>query len=338
MVDSTTLAGRLDPEDLRTVTVGYHAACTAVIQRYGGHMAQYLGEGLLVYFGWPQAHEDDARRAVHAGLALVTAVRDLGSGLVQDCGIRLAVRIGIHTGLVVVGAEEGVPRMASWPSGLRPSGGEDPEPGRARYGGDQRGHVCHLVQGYFVCEPLGEHHLPGMTAPSDLYQVLAQAGHTGVWTSPRRRSARRLSGVRRNWRCSGSGQRRCSRGWGRWCSSVGRRASGNRAWCRKSRPPSRPTALPAIEFRVRRTINTRPCIRSSRGCSALSRTTARRPCLSGWRAWRHLLRQARLDLPENLPLLAALLSLALPRHAIRRCNSPHNSSDNAPWKRWSRWS
>ena len=70
-------------------------------------MAQYLGDGLLVYFGWPQAHEDDARRAVHAGLALVTAVRDLGSELVQDFGIRLAIRIGMHTGLVVVGAEAG---------------------------------------------------------------------------------------------------------------------------------------------------------------------------------------------------------------------------------------
>src|SRR5206468_2282448 len=60
-------------------------------------MSPYLGDGLLVYFGWPQAHEDDTRRAVHAGLALVTAVRDLSSELVQDYGIRLAVRLGMHT-------------------------------------------------------------------------------------------------------------------------------------------------------------------------------------------------------------------------------------------------
>ena len=103
VVDSTSLAGRLDPEDYRDIMGRYHATCTAVIERYGGHVAQYLGDGLLVYVGWPQAHEDDARRAVHAGLALVTAVRGLGSTLGQDYGLRLAVRIGMHTGLVVVG-------------------------------------------------------------------------------------------------------------------------------------------------------------------------------------------------------------------------------------------
>ena len=72
VVDSTILAGGLDPEDFRVVMGRYHATCTEVIERYGGHVAQYLGDGLLGYFGWPQAHEDDARRAVHAGLALVT--------------------------------------------------------------------------------------------------------------------------------------------------------------------------------------------------------------------------------------------------------------------------
>jgi len=103
-VDSTTLGGQLDPEDFRAVMVRYHATCTEVIERYGGHVAQYLGDGLLAYFGWPRAHEDDARRAVHAGVALVTAVGNLGNELVQHFGIRLTIRIGIDTGLVVVGA------------------------------------------------------------------------------------------------------------------------------------------------------------------------------------------------------------------------------------------
>ena len=129
VVDSTTLAGQLDPEDFRAVMVRYHATCTEVIERYGGHVAQYLGDGLLVYFGWPQAHEDDARRAVHAGLALVTAVRDLGSELVQDYGMRLAIRIGMHTGLVVVGTGEA---GTVWPVSRRghsQSGREDSGPG-----------------------------------------------------------------------------------------------------------------------------------------------------------------------------------------------------------------
>jgi class 3 adenylate cyclase len=159
VVDSTTLAGRLDPEDYRDVMGRYHATCTTVIQRYGGHIAQYLGDGLLVYFGWPQAHEDDARRATHAGLVLVTAIQELGSELVQDFGIRLAIRIGMHTVLVVVGAEAGgtpygqlavgaTPNLAAKMQGL--AAPETIVISAATY---------HLVQGYFVCESLGEHHL-----------------------------------------------------------------------------------------------------------------------------------------------------------------------------------
>jgi class 3 adenylate cyclase len=104
LVDSTRLAGQLDPEDLRDVVRAYQAACAEVIQRYGGHIAQYLGDGLLVYFGYPQAHEDDAHRAVRAGLGMVAALEALNTHLAQRHGVRVAVRIGIDTGLVVVGA------------------------------------------------------------------------------------------------------------------------------------------------------------------------------------------------------------------------------------------
>ena len=103
LVDSTTLASQLDPEDLREVVRAYQAACAEVIQRYGGHIAQYLGDGLLVYFGYPQAHEDDAQRAVRTGLGIVEAMDTLNALLAQHTGVRLAVRLGIHTGLVVVG-------------------------------------------------------------------------------------------------------------------------------------------------------------------------------------------------------------------------------------------
>ena len=104
LADSTTLAGQLDPEDLREVIQAYQATCAEVIQRFDGHIAQYLGDGLLVYFGYPQAHEDDASRAVRAGLSIVEALGTLNARLGRDRGIRLAVRVGIHTGLVVVGA------------------------------------------------------------------------------------------------------------------------------------------------------------------------------------------------------------------------------------------
>src|SRR5574341_1748897 len=74
LVDSTTLASRLDPEDYREAVRAYQQTCPATIQRWEGHIAQYLGDGLLVYFGYPQAHEDDARRAVRAGLGIVEAI------------------------------------------------------------------------------------------------------------------------------------------------------------------------------------------------------------------------------------------------------------------------
>ena len=103
LVDSTTLSGQLDPEDLREVVQAYQETCARVIARYDGHIAQYLGDGLLVYFGYPQAHEDDAQRAVRAGLGIVEALGQLNTRLEQKQGVRLAVRLGIHTGLVVVG-------------------------------------------------------------------------------------------------------------------------------------------------------------------------------------------------------------------------------------------
>src|SRR5262249_44572400 len=84
LADSTRLARQLDPEDLREMIRTYQATCVAVIQRFAGHVAQYLGDGLLVYFGYPQAHEDDAQRAVHTGLGMLEAMGTLHTRLVQD--------------------------------------------------------------------------------------------------------------------------------------------------------------------------------------------------------------------------------------------------------------
>src|SRR5262249_48938361 len=103
LVDSTQLSSQLDPEDLREVVRAYQKTCTTVITQFDGHVAQLLGDGLLVYFGYPQAHEDDAQRAVRTGLGILDAMGDLNKALQQTKGIPLAVRLGIHTGLVVVG-------------------------------------------------------------------------------------------------------------------------------------------------------------------------------------------------------------------------------------------
>src|SRR5438128_2390332 len=97
LVGSTALASRSDPEDLREVVGAYHRAVAETVGRFDGFVAKYMGDGVLVYFGYPQAHEDDAERAVRAGLAVVDAVCRL------DLAERLQTRIGIATGLVVVG-------------------------------------------------------------------------------------------------------------------------------------------------------------------------------------------------------------------------------------------
>jgi class 3 adenylate cyclase/predicted ATPase len=99
LVGSTALSAKLDPEDLRTIIGTYHRCCADLVERNGGFIAKYMGDGVLAYFGYPQAHEHDAERSVQAGFALVEAVPKLASA----AGSPLAIRVGIATGLVVVG-------------------------------------------------------------------------------------------------------------------------------------------------------------------------------------------------------------------------------------------
>jgi class 3 adenylate cyclase len=97
LVGSTALSARMDPEDLREIIAAYQKCVAESVQRFGGFVAKYMGDGVLVYFGYPQAHEDDAERAVRAGLELVAAVGQLKTHA------PLQTRVGIATGLVVVG-------------------------------------------------------------------------------------------------------------------------------------------------------------------------------------------------------------------------------------------
>jgi class 3 adenylate cyclase len=98
LVGSTELSARLDPEDLREIIAAYHRAVDDVVRTFDGFVAKYMGDGVLVYFGYPQAHEDDAERAVRAGLGLIDAV-----GRLDVKSVKLQARTGIATGLVVVG-------------------------------------------------------------------------------------------------------------------------------------------------------------------------------------------------------------------------------------------
>src|SRR5712692_3291363 len=107
LVGSTTLSQQLDPEELRLVIQAYRETCASVIRRFAGYLAKYIGDGLLVHFGYHQAHEDDAQRAVRAGLGILAELPPLNARLQSTIGAQscapLQVRIGIHTGLVVAG-------------------------------------------------------------------------------------------------------------------------------------------------------------------------------------------------------------------------------------------
>jgi class 3 adenylate cyclase/predicted ATPase len=176
LVDSTRLSSQLDPEDYREVVREYQRVCTEVIQRYDGYIAQYLGDGLLIYFGYPVAHEEDAQRAVHSGLGIVAAIQSLNTRLEPDKGVRLAIRLGIHTGLVVVGEMGGEGRQEQLALGETPNVAARiqglAEPDTVVISGA----TYRLIQGYFDCESMGEQDLRGVSQPIAVYRVLKESG------------------------------------------------------------------------------------------------------------------------------------------------------------------
>jgi len=170
LVGSTALSESLDPEDLREVMAAYQKSAGTVIESYQGHVAQYLGDGLMTYFGWPGAHEDDAQRAVRAGLEIVEAVRGI------KAQVPISVRVGISTGPVVVGetgsGDASVPKAAV---------GEAPnlaariqgfaEPNTVMVGESTR----KLIAGSFELEDLGTQPLKGIKGGATIYRVLGKS-------------------------------------------------------------------------------------------------------------------------------------------------------------------
>jgi class 3 adenylate cyclase len=176
LVDSTPLSARLDAEALREVVRAYQEHAAEVIGRYEGHIAQYLGDGLLVYFGYPQAHEDAAERAVRAGYEIPLALGRLNERLQRESGLRLAVRVGIHTGPVVVGEMGGGDRRETLALGettniaARLQGVAEPDAVVISHA------TLRLVPGLFVTEDLGTPGLKGVEEPIQAHRVLQPSG------------------------------------------------------------------------------------------------------------------------------------------------------------------
>src|SRR5262245_3907964 len=174
LVDSTVLASQLDPEDWREVVRAYQDTCAKVIARFEGHIAQYLGDGLLVYFGYPLAHEDDSQRGVRAGLGIVEALGQLNSRLKQERGVELAVRLGIHTGLVVVGEVGGGTRQEQLALGETPNLAARLQGIAAPNTVVISAATYQLLGGFFAYQSLGTPPLRGIAQPLEVYQVLSE--------------------------------------------------------------------------------------------------------------------------------------------------------------------
>ncbi len=176
LVGSTALAEMLDPETLRQVVMSYQEVSSEVVDRFEGHVAQLLGDGLLIYFGYPRAHEDDPRRAVHAALGIVEAIAKLNERQRSDTDYQLAVRVGIHTGPVVTGDVGAGGRWERLAVGQTPNVAARLQ-GLAEANGIVMSATTHAnVEGLFATELLGPQNLKGVSKPINVYRVLAESG------------------------------------------------------------------------------------------------------------------------------------------------------------------
>jgi class 3 adenylate cyclase len=207
LVGSTEIAARLDPEEWREVVAGYHRAAAEVIARFGGYVAKYLGDGVMAYFGWPEAHENDAERAARAGLEMLDAISKLGN---QAGRPQLAARVGIDSGAVVVGAGAGseadvfgeVPNIANRVQAAA-------APGTVLISAATH----RLISGLFVVEALGPRELKGVATPVELFLVVRPTGVRGRLAAARsltpfvgREEELRLLLSRWQRACAGEGQ------------------------------------------------------------------------------------------------------------------------------------
>jgi class 3 adenylate cyclase/predicted ATPase len=178
LVDSSSLAEALDPEDYRKVLIPFHTACRTVVEQLGGRVSQYLGDGVLIVFGHPHAHEDDAIRAARAALTILRQVQGIALPP-QASSQRLHVRIGIATGLVVVGDGS-----TAGPDGHEPFSGQTPILAqRLQALASENGiliseNTYRIVAERFECSELGPHRLKGFSEPEPVWSVTAERRST----------------------------------------------------------------------------------------------------------------------------------------------------------------
>ena len=172
LVGSTALSFRLDPEEFRTVLRSYQAISAEAIEAQGGYVAQYLGDGILAYFGYPTAYEDEVQRAILAGLELAEGMRALNRRFKDRYGVDLAVRMAVHTGVVVVGEVGGGDHREALALGGAPNVAARLQALAGRNELVASEATCRLLGGRLRTEDLGVHELKGVEQPVRAYRVL----------------------------------------------------------------------------------------------------------------------------------------------------------------------
>ena len=295
LVGSTALSAQLDPEDLRAVIGAYHRACTEVIGRAGGFVAQFMGDGALAYFGYPKAHEDDAERAVLAGLELVHAVEEV------DVRTPLRARVGIATGLVVVGDLFGegaaqrravvgeTPNLAARLQALA-------EPGTVVIAAGTR----RLLGRLFDYRALDPAQLKGFAEPVPAWQVLHASAEESRFEARQERGVLPLVGREEELELLLRRWRRAKAGEGQVVLLSGEAGIGKSRIVRGAAGPAgrgARAARPGALFLLAASSGQRAPSRSSSGSSTKpgSRATTRRRCAAAsWRrCWRRRRRRRR---------------------------------------------
>ena len=318
LVGSTALSEQLDPEELQAVVRTYQEVSARVIERYEGYIAQYLGDGLLVYFGYPAAHEDDAARAISAGLEIVSALHQARSQFLQP----VQVRIGIHTGPVVIGQMGGGSRHEQLALG------ETPNIAARVQGKAEPDEVVisattqRLVTGLFETEDCGLTELRGISTPQAFYRVVAEseaqsrfevAVRTGL--TPFIGREEELSLLRHRWE-------RALAGDGQVVLLAGEPGIGKSRLLQELKDYTAAAAPLAVECRCSAHLHNSalaPVIGHVERVLGIERTDSPEAKL-------HKLEHTRATydfvLPDTVPLLATLLSVPLPETSAPLQSSP----------------
>ncbi len=176
LVGSTALSERLDPEELRDVIREYQASCDKIIAAHEGYIARYMGDGILTYFCYPHAHEDDALRAVRAGLQIVREIQSLSDRLQSSRGFGLHIRIGIHTGLVIVDEmKSGDRTVETGVVGRTPNLAAALQIVASPDSVFMSSETYRLVKGFIDCASSGFHALKGIADSVEVYRAVAES-------------------------------------------------------------------------------------------------------------------------------------------------------------------